>query len=274
MLVDLPAILAAKIVDVAGALIPITLGMAAAYAALALFSSQACNPGKHAGGATAGSPPTRCYWLIIPFVAPYIRIGLMLAIAVIPMRFVTADQLGRLHHPWTRPDQRVAPGGAGCALSARVGLPAVLDPPLCSTACSCGRITPSITRPSTSTGRRPTAFIRSISASVRSSSTSLMLYAGISPIVLMALAPWQTISATFVHANLNWTLGPLKYVIATPVFHRWHHSRARRGRREEFRADFLAVGRDVRHVLHAGRTAAAGLWRRRCAVSAGLFRAA
>jgi sterol desaturase/sphingolipid hydroxylase (fatty acid hydroxylase superfamily) len=28
-----------------------------------------------------------------------------------------------------------------------------------------------------------------------------------------------------VHANLNWALGPLKYVVATPVFHRWHHTR-------------------------------------------------
>jgi sterol desaturase/sphingolipid hydroxylase (fatty acid hydroxylase superfamily) len=27
----------------------------------------------------------------------------------------------------------------------------------------------------------------------------------------------------FVHANLR-TLGPFKYVLATPVFHRWHHT--------------------------------------------------
>lgn len=26
------------------------------------------------------------------------------------------------------------------------------------------------------------------------------------------------------HANLNVTLGPLKYIVATPVFHRWHHT--------------------------------------------------
>jgi sterol desaturase/sphingolipid hydroxylase (fatty acid hydroxylase superfamily) len=26
-----------------------------------------------------------------------------------------------------------------------------------------------------------------------------------------------------VHANLDWTLGPLKYLVVSPVFHRWHH---------------------------------------------------
>ena len=35
------------------------------------------------------------------------------------------------------------------------------------------------------------------------------------------------------HANLNWTLGPLKYVLVSPVFHRWHH--AMRCARQEFR---------------------------------------
>jgi sterol desaturase/sphingolipid hydroxylase (fatty acid hydroxylase superfamily) len=27
-----------------------------------------------------------------------------------------------------------------------------------------------------------------------------------------------------VHANVRWDFGPLRYVIATPAFHRWHHS--------------------------------------------------
>ncbi len=29
--------------------------------------------------------------------------------------------------------------------------------------------------------------------------------------------------AALVHANLNWTFGPFRYVLASPVFHRWHH---------------------------------------------------
>ena len=26
------------------------------------------------------------------------------------------------------------------------------------------------------------------------------------------------------HANVNWSFGPLRYGIATPGFHRWHHA--------------------------------------------------
>jgi sterol desaturase/sphingolipid hydroxylase (fatty acid hydroxylase superfamily) len=54
--------------------------------------------------------------------------------------------------------------------------------------------------------------------------TAIMLYLGVSPAVLLFLVPFDTTTAAFVHANLNWTLGPLKYVVATPVFHRWHHT--------------------------------------------------
>ncbi len=53
---------------------------------------------------------------------------------------------------------------------------------------------------------------------------AIMIVMGISPEVSLMLIPFDIISAAFVHSNLNWTLGPLKYVIATPVFHRWHHT--------------------------------------------------
>ena len=39
-----------------------------------------------------------------------------------------------------------------------------------------------------------------------------------------AYAPFLTFYAIFVHASVNWDFGPLRYVVATPVFHRWHHS--------------------------------------------------
>jgi sterol desaturase/sphingolipid hydroxylase (fatty acid hydroxylase superfamily) len=28
----------------------------------------------------------------------------------------------------------------------------------------------------------------------------------------------------FIHANLNWRLGPLEWIVATPAFHHWHHT--------------------------------------------------
>ncbi len=33
-----------------------------------------------------------------------------------------------------------------------------------------------------------------------------------------------TLQALFVHANVRWTFGPLRYVIATPQYHHWHHA--------------------------------------------------
>ncbi|WP_330083409.1 sterol desaturase family protein [Methylocystis iwaonis] len=66
----------------------------------------------------------------------------------------------------------------------------------------------------------------------------LMLYLGIPLEVIILLAPLDTAVGYFVHSNLNWTLGPLKYVIATPVFHRWHHTRSNQGGAANFAPTF------------------------------------
>jgi sterol desaturase/sphingolipid hydroxylase (fatty acid hydroxylase superfamily) len=54
--------------------------------------------------------------------------------------------------------------------------------------------------------------------------TTLMVFLGVSPMCLIYIAPIEAAMAFFVHANINVTLGPAKYLIATPVFHRWHHT--------------------------------------------------
>jgi sterol desaturase/sphingolipid hydroxylase (fatty acid hydroxylase superfamily) len=51
----------------------------------------------------------------------------------------------------------------------------------------------------------------------------IMVFLGVSPEVVIFFLPFDSLSAAFVHANVNWSFGPLKYIIATPVFHRWHH---------------------------------------------------
>jgi sterol desaturase/sphingolipid hydroxylase (fatty acid hydroxylase superfamily) len=56
------------------------------------------------------------------------------------------------------------------------------------------------------------------------------LLAGVSPEVFIVLGPFTTIASLFVHANLDWTLGPFKYFIVSPVFHRWHHASAMQGK--------------------------------------------
>ena len=66
----------------------------------------------------------------------------------------------------------------------------------------------------------------------------LMLTLGISPEVLAFLIPFDVLTGAWVHSNLNWTLGPLKYVVATPVFHRWHHTSPREGGESNFAPTF------------------------------------
>jgi sterol desaturase/sphingolipid hydroxylase (fatty acid hydroxylase superfamily) len=51
----------------------------------------------------------------------------------------------------------------------------------------------------------------------------VVLLLGFSPAALLLLSPFNILYAGMVHANLNWTFGPLRYVFASPVFHRWHH---------------------------------------------------
>ncbi len=54
--------------------------------------------------------------------------------------------------------------------------------------------------------------------------TALLLALGFSPAAFAALAPFNFGMAALVHANLNWTYGPFRYVLSSPMFHRWHHA--------------------------------------------------
>jgi sterol desaturase/sphingolipid hydroxylase (fatty acid hydroxylase superfamily) len=67
---------------------------------------------------------------------------------------------------------------------------------------------------------------------------ALMVMIGVPLVVLVLLAPFNSVMSAFVHANLNWTLGPLKYVIASPVFHRWHHTSPAEGGDKNFASTF------------------------------------
>jgi len=54
---------------------------------------------------------------------------------------------------------------------------------------------------------------------------------------LAALAgylPFLTLYAVFLHANVPWDFGPLRYVIASPRFHRWHHTAEEEGLDKNF----------------------------------------
>ena len=50
------------------------------------------------------------------------------------------------------------------------------------------------------------------------------LLMGFAPLAFVIVAPFNFFTAALVHANLNWTFGPFRFVFASPVFHRWHHA--------------------------------------------------
>lgn len=47
---------------------------------------------------------------------------------------------------------------------------------------------------------------------------------GFTGTAIASFAPILTLYALMLHANLSWTFGPLRHVITSPVFHRWHHT--------------------------------------------------
>ncbi len=65
-----------------------------------------------------------------------------------------------------------------------------------------------------------------------------MLLLGIPPEVLVWLMPFNVGTSALVHANLDWDFGPFRYVLVSPVFHRWHHTSAERGGSSNFAGTF------------------------------------
>ena len=67
------------------------------------------------------------------------------------------------------------------------------------------------------------------------------------------LLTFNLIYSSMVHANLGWTFGPLRYLLASPVFHRWHHTTEDAGQSKNFASRLsLSPGRCLRHLPHAG----------------------
>ena len=217
-----------------GKTIPISLGLAAAFTVLTAF--WACNPGKP-WWRKRDLVTDLCYWFFIPVIARYLRIGMLIVGAALLFRITTADGLVAFydngHGPlaalplpaqmvifligedfilyWTH---RLFHGKRMWRYHAVHHSSEELD------WISAARFHP------------VELFLRGVAADV------IMLLIGISPNVLVVLGPLTIAHSAFVHANLNWTLGPFKYVIATPVFHRWHHTAANRGGEKNYASTF------------------------------------
>lgn len=63
---------------------------------------------------------------------------------------------------------------------------------------------------------------------------------GFSPPALYAYLAFVSVHAVFIHANLRWRLPGLRWLIATPAFHHWHHTSDEEGLDRNF-AGFLPV---------------------------------
>lgn len=61
-----------------------------------------------------------------------------------------------------------------------------------------------------------------------------LLLLGVRLDVLGGVAPIFTLYAILLHANVSWTYGPFRYLIASPAFHRWHHTAQEEGLDKNF----------------------------------------
>lgn len=112
-----------------------------------------------------------------------------------------------------------------------------------------------------------------------------LLLLGFPPAVLAGYVPFLTLYALLLHANVSWDFGPLRLVLASPAFHRWHHTTEAEGLDKNFAGLFpfldlafgtlyLPRGRRPERFGILGDAVPAGLWsqlahpfRRRPAVS-------
>jgi sterol desaturase/sphingolipid hydroxylase (fatty acid hydroxylase superfamily) len=214
--------------------LPISLGLAIGFTVLTAF--WACNPGKP-WWRKADIATDLCYWFFIPVIARFLRIGLLIVGAALLFRITTADGLVAFydngHGPlaalplWAQMIIFLVGGDIILYWTHRWfhgrrmwKYHAVHHSSEELEWISAARFHP------------VELFLRSVAADV------IMLVIGISPNVLVVLGPLTIAHSAFVHANLDWTLGPFKYVIAGPVFHRWHHTAADRGGEKNYASTF------------------------------------
>ena len=263
----------AALIDSIGAtiikIVPVSIALALVFTVLSSF--WACNPGKP-WWRKREIVTDLCYWFIIPLFARFLRIGLLVMGAAFLFGIHTADGLVEFYDD-----------GHGPLAQLPLWLQAIIF--LVGSDFMMYWIHRAFHRPalwryhavhhsseeldwiSAARFHPINIFLGSVATDV------VLLLAGISPNVLVFLGPFTIAHSAFVHANLNWTLGPFKYVHRGPDLPSLapHGGRARR--RKELRADLSDPRYDVRHLLHAEERNARFLRHRRHELSADLWRA-
>jgi len=232
MIIDRLAPVATQIAGTLWGILPSAVALALVFAVLSLFSSQACNPGRP-WWRNPGAVTDLCYLVLIPFIAPYLRMSLMVAGAALLSGVMTSGEIADYFENGRGP---------------LAGLPFWAQLPIYVVASDFLLYWTHRTFHGASLWRFHavhhsaeeidwTTAYRFHPVNLWLGSflvAAIMLYLGIAPTVLLFLVAFDTTTAAFVHANLNWTLGPLKYVVATPVFHRWHHTPLTEGGNSNF----------------------------------------
>ena len=61
-----------------------------------------------------------------------------------------------------------------------------------------------------------------------------LYWIGFNGAALASFVPFLTLYALLLHANVSWTFGPLRLLLASPAFHRWHHTSEEEGLDKNF----------------------------------------
>ena len=193
-------------------ILPVSIALGAAFTVLSFYS--ACNPGR---------PWWRkrelltdlCYWFIIPLFARYLRIGLLVLGAAVLFRITTAEGLVEFYDDGHGPLAQLplwlqaAIFLVGSDLMMYWIHRAFHHVPLWKYH-AVHHSSEELDWISAARFHPVNIFLGSVATDV------VLLLAGISPNVLVFLGPFTIAHSAFVHANLNWSLGPFKYVIAGP----------------------------------------------------------
>jgi sterol desaturase/sphingolipid hydroxylase (fatty acid hydroxylase superfamily) len=214
--------------------VPISIALAILFTVLTWFWS--CNPGKQ-WWHKRDLATDLCYWLFVPVITRFLRIGLLIAAAALILGITTANGLVAFYEKGHGPLAALPLVAQGVIFL--VGQDIIM---YWTHRGFHGRrfwkyhavhhSSEQLEWISAARFHPVNLFLGSVLADV------VMLFGGISPNVFVVLGPLITAHSAFVHANLDWTLGPFRYVIAGPVFHRWHHTAADRGGEKNFAGTF------------------------------------
>jgi sterol desaturase/sphingolipid hydroxylase (fatty acid hydroxylase superfamily) len=214
--------------------VPISIGLAAAFTVLTWF--WACNPGL-SWWHKRDLVTDLCYWFFIPVITRFLRIGLLIVAAALVLQITTADGLIAFYENGHGPLAALPLAVQGIIFL--IGEDIILywthrwfHGEKMWKYHAVHHSSEELEWISAARFHPVNLFLGTVAADV------VMLFAGISPNVFLVLGPLTVAHSAFVHANLDWSLGPFKYVIASPVFHRWHHTAPDRGGEKNFAATF------------------------------------